>query len=77
MERMARSGQMELRAMAAMAESAAMLARQAMEETERQEMQARLTVEQGAMEGMWELRDLAVLEGMERLLERTEPMAWQ
>jgi hypothetical protein len=29
------------------------------------------------MEGMWELRDLAALEGMERLLERTEPMARQ
>lgn len=60
-----------------MAESAATQARREMAGMERQEMQARLTVEQGAMEGMWELRDLAALEGMERLLERTEPMARQ
>jgi hypothetical protein len=63
--------------LAAMAESAATQARREMAGMERQEMQSHPMVGRAVMEGMWELRDLAALEGMERLLERTEPMARQ
>ena len=44
---------------------------------ERLETQSHPMAELGAMEGMWELRGSAALEGMERSRARTEPMAWQ
>jgi hypothetical protein len=56
---------------------AATRARREMAATGRLETQSHPMAELGAMEGMWELRGSAALEGMERSRARTEPMAWQ
>jgi hypothetical protein len=75
--RLARLARMRPLLLAVLAGPAVTRARREMAATGRLETQSHPMAELGAMEGMWELRGSAALEGMERSRARTEPMAWQ